>query len=336
MRKFIWGLICTLWIISFASCSRQQPSHRQEAFQKWIEANGKVKVLSTTAMINDLVKQVGGSHIDALTLIQGELDPHSYQLVKGDDEKLMFAQLIFYNGLGLEHGPSLHQYLIQNPKAIGLGDLIERQDPSLIILVNGQKDPHIWMDASLWSKAIPLIVRSLSQQDPVHAQEFAANGKRLQEELLDLHKQARQALMQVPSNKRYLVTSHDAFNYFTRAYLAEEGEQSNEEWRKRFAAPEGLAPESQLSAMDIKAIIDYLQQHRISLLFPETNVSRDSIRKIVQACQEHGMAVRIACCPLYGDAMGKPGSEGDTYIKMILYNANTLAEHMAKEVPHAK
>ncbi len=336
MKTKVLGIVLSLLgIIMMIGCSNEQRSKRQAEFQQWISDNGRLKVLSTTGMINDLVQRIGGEHVDALTLIQGELDPHSYQLVKGDDEKLMFAQLIFYNGLGLEHGPSLHQHLVDNSKAYALGDYIEKQNPSLVVYVNGQKDPHIWMDISIWSRAIPLIVDTLSQQDPSHAADFKLSGSKLQKEMADVHEEVKQIMQQVPSHKRYLVTSHDAFNYFARAYLSEGNEQETGEWSKRFAAPEGLAPESQLSVTDIKAIIDYLKLHQVALVFPETNVSRDSIRKIIQAGQEQGLQVQMACCPLYGDAMGKPGSEGDSYLKMIKYNAKTLADHMDGKVPTA-
>jgi len=322
----IFCYVIVLFILS--GCSSDQHQKRQAHFQQWIQNNGKVKVLSTTAIIDDLVKQVGGEHVDAIALIQGELDPHSYQLVKGDDEKLAFGQLIFYNGLGLEHGPSLHTYLLKNPKAIPLGDLIDRQQSDLIIYVHGQKDPHIWMDIALWSKSVPFIVKALSQQDPAHALQYEANGQKLMTEMEKTDRKVKEIMHQVPPDKRYLVTSHDAFNYFARAYLSEEEEIQSGDWEKRFAAPEGLAPESQLSATDIKAIIGHLKRYQIHLIFPESNVSRDSIRKIVQAGKEQGLDVQIACCALYGDAMGQPGSEGDSYLKMILYNARTLAEHM--------
>lgn len=311
-------------LILLISCSSSH-SQRQNEFQQWIQSRGKIKVLNTTAMINDLVKRVGGEHVETLTLIQGELDPHSYQLVKGDDEKLSFADVIFYNGLGLEHGPSLQYYLQNSSKAIALGDHIEASHPAYILYVNDQRDPHIWMDISLWAKTLPFIVEALSEKDPLHAEEFRANAKQLEQEMLRTHGQVQSLLHLVPSAERYLVTSHDAFNYFARAYLAEEGEL---DWQKRFAAPEGLAPESQLSATDIRKIIDHLKRYQIHILFPESNVSQDSIRKIVQAGQEQGLEVRIACCPLYGDAMGSPGSEGETYLKMMLYNAKMITQHM--------
>lgn len=328
MRWFWLFWLSCLGVLILSGCAHTQQAKRQEAFRRWIEDNGKIKILSTTAMINDLVQHVGGPQVDTLTLIEGELDPHSYQLVKGDDEKLRFAELIFYSGLGLEHGPSLQHHLLGNPKAIALGDLIEQKDPSLIVYVEDQKDPHIWMDISIWSQAVPFIVEALSQKDPAHAALFKERGDQLQKEMAEAHQEAIRLMHQVPEAKRYLVTSHDAFNYFARAYLSESHEWATGEWSKRFAAPEGLAPESQLSVTHIKAIIDYLKQHHVSLVFPETNVSRDSIKKIIQAGQEQGLDVKIACCPLYGDAMGKPGSEGDSYLKMIIYNAKTLSTHM--------
>lgn len=329
MYKIIMRFFCPLFILCLLiGCSTDQHQKRQAHFQEWTEDNGKVKVLSTTGMINDLVRQIGGPHVDTMTLIQGELDPHSYQLVKGDDEKVGFAQIIFYNGLELEHGPSLHRYLIENPKALSLGDSIDRAHPGAVIDVRGQKDPHIWMDVSVWSKAVPFIVQALSRQDPQHADIYRENGLQLHGEMEKAHAQIRGIMQQVPSDKRFLVTSHDAFHYFARAYLADEWERESGEWKKRFAAPEGLAPESQLSAGDIKAIIEHLHRYQIGLLFPETNVSKDSIRKIVEAGRGHGLKLTIACCPLYGDAMGPPGSEGDTYLKMLLHNARTLSNHM--------
>lgn len=326
MQKFV-KLIVSIILINLLGCSCGDFSERSRLLKQWMIPNGKVKVLSTIAMVDDMVKQVGGEHIDSMTLIIGELDPHSYQLVKGDDEKLAFADLIFYNGLGLEHGPSLQAYLSQHDKAIPLGNKIQEADPSLILRYKGQVDPHIWMDISLWSKTIPYIVEALSRKDPVHADEYRANGDKLTQEMSQVHHEIRNELQQIPSPKRYLVTSHDAFNYFTRAYLAADGE-NDFVWQQRFAAPEGLAPDSQLSTTDIQAIISHLKQYQIQVLFPESNISRDSIRKIVQSAKENGLDVKISTIYLYADAMGKKGSNGDTYLKMIRHNAKTLTSYL--------
>ncbi len=323
----LFFLVCVV-VLSFVFSCSDAHSKRHAEFQKWMYENEKVKVLSTTAMIGDLVKQIGGEDVDNLVLIQGELDPHSYQLVKGDDQKLNVAQIIFSNGLGLEHGPSLQRYLKGNPKVVSLGDRLYTEDSSLIIHIRGQKDPHIWMDISLWAKTIPFIVEALSQKDPAHASNFKDRAAQLASQMEEVHQQVKMIMHEVPAKQRYLVTSHDAFNYFARSYLTEEGEAQTGEWQKRVAAPEGLAPESQLSTTDIKNIINYLDYHQIHILFPESNVSQDSIRKIIQAGREKGLELKIACCPLYVDAMGRAGSEGDTYLKMILYDSKIIAKHM--------
>lgn len=323
----IYNLMISVLFLICLGCSCVDHTYRTAGLQEWMKPNGKIKVLSTIAMIGDLVKQVGGDKVDVLTLIVGELDPHSYQLVKGDDEKLAFADLIFYNGLGLEHGPSLQSFLTHQPKAIPLGDKIQNADPSLIFKFKGVLDPHIWMDISLWAKTVPYIVEALGQKDPVNADTYRANGEKLLENMMKAHGEVKNQLQAIPQSKRYLVTSHDAFNYFTRAYLAEDGE-GEKAWQERFAAPEGLAPDSQLSTTDIQAIIAHLQKYHIRVLFPESNVSRDSIRKIVQASNEKGMDVKIATVYLYADAMGSQGSDGDTYLKMIQHNAKTLALYL--------
>jgi manganese/zinc/iron transport system substrate-binding protein len=323
-------LIAFSLLLLLQACSKQQ-QERHLQNQKWFEQNEKIKVLSSTAMVNDLVKQIGREKIDTITLIEGELDPHSYQLVKGDDEKLNRAQIIFYSGLGLEHGPSLQKYLQGSSKAFALGDYLLEKYPDHIVYVDHQKDPHVWMDVLLWSKTVPFIVNTLIQHDPNNEIFYRENGNRLSADMEAAHNEIRKILQQVPEKKRFLVSSHDAFNYFTKAYLANDEEIKSDDWRKRVMAPEGLAPDSQLSIYHIKEVIDYLEKNKIHLIFSESNVSQDSIKKIIQAGKERGLKITIACCPLYADAMGGPGSEADSYLKMIKINALNISNQMLLE-----
>lgn len=316
----------TFLALIFISCERVDD--RAKRNYEWMTQEGKIKVLSTTAMINDLVLHIAKERANTNTLIQGNLDPHSYQLVKGDDEKLKVADIIFYNGLGLEHGASLQHNLESNPKAIPLGNLIQKKFPEKIYFVGNQIDPHIWMDLSLFSQSISFIVEALSKQDPSHAEEYKKNGDQLLLELLQVHESVKQELHQVAADKRYLVTSHDAFNYFTRAYLSEDNELQDGSWEIRFQAPEGLAPDSQLSSRDIQQILDHLKKFHIEVIFPESNVSQDSIQKIVHAGKQKGLNITISEDPLYGDAMGPPGSPGETYPKMIEHNAEIIAKYL--------
>jgi len=314
-------------VIAF-SCVSQGHRERAQACQKWVAATDKIRVLSTTRMIEDLVQQIGQEQVASLALITGELDPHSYQLVKGDQERMNTADLIFYNGLNLEHGPSLQYALQEAPHSYAVSENIVRQRPSLIIVHEGQVDPHIWMDISLWKEAVSEIVQALSSFDPENSQVYSQRGKRVKAHLQQAHEQVRASLQQIPDRKRYLVTSHDAFHYFARAYLATEQEREGLGWQERVAAPEGLAPESQLSSQDIRDIITYVSDKGLSVIFPESNVSQHSLKKIKEAAKEEGIDLVIAKELLYGDAMGP---EGMSYIEMIQHNGDVIGKHLNGE-----
>lgn len=322
-RKCPYLLHIFFLFLLFTGCDRAS-IHQDH----WMIPNEKLKILCSIAMIDDLVQQIGGDRVETSTLIKKGLNPHTYQLVKGDNEKLLFADLIFYNGLGLEHGPNLTSFLKNHSKCIGIGEHIYEEQPHSIIKIAGEVDPHIWMDVSLWSKAIPLIADKLSQKDPEYAPYFKKNAENLLNQLKQLHLEVQEQMHRIPEHKRYLVTSHDAFNYFARAYLSEPQEQQNEAWRQRFASPEGIAPESQLGMAHIQQIIDFMAMHNLNVLFPESNISRDSIRKVASAAKYKGLTLVIVEEPLYSDDMGEPGSSGDSYVKMIQHNAKTMAFYL--------
>lgn len=320
MKKLISFLL--LGLLVFVGCSNENV-HKQ-TLTDWMEPNGRLKVLSTTAMIGDLVSQIGGDHIAPLCLIVGDLDPHSYELVKGDDEKIQAADLIFYNGLGLEHGASVRYHLAMQPQAISLGEAVYERFPSRFIFVEGQLDPHFWMDVDLFSETVDPIVEALSQKAPSHRNYFELRGQKLKTELKAKDRELRQKMETVPPEKRFLVTSHDAFHYFTKRYLALKNEAS---WQERVQAPEGLAPDGQMSVLDIQKVSDYLCQRQVRVVFPESNVSPDSLKKIATVCQKRGLEIRVAQTLLYGDTMAGAGS----YIEMIQHNVNTLSRHLNEE-----
>ena len=323
-------LLTLLSVLLLTQCSSDGRKEELAQLKEWMAPNGKSKVLATTSMIGDIVKTIGGNEIDSWVLIRNGLDPHSYQLVKGDDEKLTSAQVIFSNGLGLEHHPSIAHLLEEHPHTVSLGDVSMRENPEWLVHVDETPDPHIWMDMSIWQKTVPLIVDALSQTAPQHAKLFQERGKALEQKIAESHVQIRKMIQEIPENDRYLVSSHDAFNYFGRAYMAKPDEKDNDLWMKRIAAPEGLSPESQLSPTHIQSILDYLKLNNISVIFPETNVSKDSLRKIVQAGTEMGLNVHCSTDPLYSDAIGEPGSDGETYLKMIWHNAQTIQKNLTK------
>jgi manganese/zinc/iron transport system substrate-binding protein len=314
-------LVATLLMVSFTFFSGCQSGQTRGSYLKaWMEDSGKLRILCTTAQVGDLVSRIGGDRAKTWVLIQGDLDPHSYELVKGDDEKFFRSDVIFYNGLNLEHGASLSSQLRLSSKAVALGDSIREKYPETILQRGNVVDPHLWMDISIWKLAIDPIVERLSALDPEGAEYYRSNGDLLALKMEQVHCEIKDKLQKIDPSKRYLMTSHDAFRYFTRIYLAPEGETH---WESRFAAPEGLAPEGQLSPVDIQRMIDFVRTHRITTLFPESNISRDSIKKIASAGRELGFEVRVCNETLYGDSMS-----GLSYLEMMQKNADVIARHL--------
>jgi len=308
-----------LFALIIVGCSKKNAP--KQNLTAWMESEGTLRVLSTTAMIDDVVKQIGGESIRSLCLIVGDLDPHSYELIKGDDEKFQAADLIFYNGVGLEHGASIRYHLEHSEKAISVGGSVYQRHPDRFVTVEGQLDPHIWMDMDLFAEIVDPIVEALVAKDPAHEAGYRERGIQVKQRLKEKDFELQQAMKRVPEEKRYLVTSHDAFHYFTKRYLSPEG---SDRWESRVQAPEGLAPDGQMSVFDIQKVTDFLCKNQVHVVFPESNVSRDSLRKIVEVCQKKGLKVEVAQTTLYGDTMA--GAE--TYIEMMEHNVNTLTSYL--------
>lgn len=282
----------------------------------------KIQVLSTIPMIGDLVSQIGQERVESSTLIRGGLDPHTYELVKGDDEYFQNADLIFYNGLGLEHGYSLRHQLENHPRAMALGDFLFQVEPSLVIKIEEEVDPHIWMDIALWAKIVDPIASHLSKIDPENAEGYARNAALLKEKMLKSDLQAYHNLQSIPEDKRYLVTSHNAFNYFVRRYLATVSERSEERWGERLHAPEGLAPEAEISVHDLQRVLRFVEEKNISILFPESNVNKDALKKIVQVGSGKGRSLKLSKKALFADAM----QQNSNYLEMMEYNVQVIVE----------
>lgn len=286
------------------------------------------EVLCTIGMISDLVRAIAQDKIEVSTLIKEDLDPHSYELVKGDDEKLARADLIFYNGLGLEHCPNIYLHLSEHRNSYSIGDYIRTENPDLILYIDSEVDPHIWMDVSIWEKGVELILKELINLMPEHEDAFRKNAASLRIQMMDVHNQIKSMLQKIPDHQRYLITCHDAFYYFARGYLSSDQERNSELWKRRFIAPEGLAPDSQLSTKDLEKVIQYLETYQVTTLFPEYNVNLDSLNKIKEISNKAGYPVQIASSPLYGDTMSKSKKSNQTYLDLILYNATVIQKHL--------
>ncbi len=316
MKKWLSCLFsCGCVVLLLFGCSRESAVSTEQV-------KGKIFILSTTGVIDDLIQMIVEDKIAHAALIQGEIDPHSYELVKGDDEKIGQAHLFVYNGLGLEHGLSIQAAIKRHNRTLGIGEEIVQQAAGKILQTGGQIDPHIWMDASLWVLSVKPLVEAICSLDPENSDFYIAQGKEAEKKLLSLHQYIQKKMEAVPEARRYLVTTHDAFSYFAKAYLTKA-----EDWKERAQAPEGLAPEGQLSFFDIQRLVNHILDHKISVIFAESNLNQDSLDKIVDICRNKGVKVEVSSSKLYGDTLF-PKKEADEekslYIKTMKHNVDMI------------
>jgi manganese/zinc/iron transport system substrate-binding protein len=276
---------------------------------------GGLKILSTTAIIGSLVKEVVKDFSTSYLLMEGEVDPHSYQMKKGDKEKIISADIIFGNGLSLEHNPSL-MYLLNDKGAVFIGDEILKQSPELIITTNQEIDPHIWMDLNLMKGAVDVIEKEICQKDPKNCSIYKQNALHLKEKMDLLDKKILYLMQTIPEEKRYLVSSHDAFNYFVKRYFKQDGSE-------RLFSMQGLSPEVEVSLKRMNKVIDFIKDHKVTTIFYESNLPKDCLYKIIQICKNFSIDVKICKEPLYGDTLG-----GMSYLEMVEYNANIIAKNL--------
>lgn len=319
MRR-VW-LIIVFACFAFTAC--QKSSYNR--LSKWSDPKiRKIKVLSTTQMIDDLVQEIAGHFVLHQALIENDADPHTYELVKGDSDKIFAADLILYNGLDLEHGASLKNCLKKHKRSMSLADEIAKQTAEYpFIVIEGQIDPHIWMDVKLFSKAIDPIVKMLSELDPEHKKVYERRGKKLFAKMVAIDHFIKASLRSIPDDKRFLVTTHDAFYYFSRAYLGD-----RDAFTSRVASPEGLAPDGQLALGDIRMIINFAKKHKIKTLFGESNLSKAALKKVVLSLQRNQKDVKIAPENLFGDSVGDKSSGVTTYLQMMIHNAKVIKMYL--------
>lgn len=324
--KFIKKVLVSFFIlilvsIGIVACSFGSSSNN---FSSWIQSD-RPRVLCTTAIIEDLTHKIGHEKISCLSLITGEMDPHSYEIVKGDDEKFSMADLVISNGLALEHSASMQYQLQTHKNLLPLGDFVKKERPDEIIYIDGQVDPHIWMDFSLWSACVDLVADELTKLLPEEKNFFEARAVEVKQEFSKADKKLYEIIQSIPEKKRYLVSSHDAFNYYVRRYFSLPNERDlNGEIGPRMRALQGLAPDEQINPLDIKRIADHIVEHEITIIFPEANLSQDSLRKVVDATVKNGRQVELCEEALLGDTLG-----GKTYVDMMFHNADVLKRHLS-------
>ncbi|GEK49974.1 metal ABC transporter solute-binding protein, Zn/Mn family [Vreelandella venusta] len=273
-----------------------------------------LNVVATIGMIADVAQEVGGECVNVEAMMGPGVDPHLYQASASDVATLRNAEQIFYSGYSLEGqlGDVLERFsertptLAVAPASIDPASLITSQDVYGI-------DPHLWMDVSLWAQTLPTLNTALSEARPDCAATFDANTERYQTQLLALHEWVTDSIASIPDEQRILVTAHDAFGYFGRAYdIDVEGIQ-------------GISTETETGIADIRNMTDIVVDRAVPALFIESTINPRTVQAVIDAAQQRGQVVEIGG-ELYSDAMGDPDTVDGTYMGMIYRNTQHIVE----------
>lgn len=291
----------------FAGCSNEQTGESKAGDSG--EGQRKIQVVTTIAQISEPLAVIGGDKVEVVSLMGPSVDPHLYNATHSDIEKIEKAELVFYNGLNLEANMvEIFEEIGKTKPVLAVAETIP--EDQLLYDEEGAVDPHIWFDIDLWRLAIEAAVDELSEYAPEQKEFFEENKNAYFNELSELKTEAEK-LLNIPEEQRVLVTAHDAFGYFGRAYDME------------VIGLQGLSTESEIGISDIQETIDLIMDYKVPAVFVETSINEDSIKAVIEGAQSKGLDLQLGG-ELFSDAMGEKGTEEGTYIGMYRHNVNTI------------
>ena len=283
----------------------------------------KLRVLATTGMIADAAKEIAGDFAEVDALFDPGVDPHRYVPTPGDLGKVNKADLVLYNGLHLEGKMAdIFSSRAKTKWTVGVADhltgLREAEGG-----IEGNHDPHVWFDVRKWQQVVEKIRDSLAEIDPAHAEQYAGNAANYLKRLDVLDEAVREAIKFIPAEKRVLITAHDAFGYFGDAYGIE------------VKGLQGVSTATDTSSRDVSELADLIGSKKIKAIFPESSVPDKGLQSVIQAVKQKyaGFEVTRAAELLYSDALGVPGSDADTYEKMVRHNVRVIVKALTGESP---
>lgn len=278
----------------------------------------KINIVTTTGMIADIVRNIGGARVQVTALMGPGVDPHLYKASEGDVRLLQEADVIFYNGLHLEAqmGDVLERLNEFGIRTVAVTDKIDRsllQSPPQFA---GNYDPHVWFDVTLWMSATKQVHETLREVDPDSVSSYDANAGTYLAQLEELHEYVLDRASSIPAEQRVLVTAHDAFNYFGRAYGFE------------VRGLQGISTEAQAGTADVQALADFIVERQIPAIFVESSVPQRNVEAVQAAVQAQGFDVKIGGS-LFSDAMGTEGTPEGTYLGMVRHNIDIIVDSLA-------
>lgn len=302
-------IIASIFIVILSACQSETSNNNTP------KKEGKLNIVVTTGMIKDAVENVVGDKANVTALMGPGVDPHLYKATPGDVKKLQNADVIFYNGLYLE--AKLEEILGRLAARKPVFVVTDGIDRAALLKLSDQEnekyvyDPHIWFDVQLWKVVVDEISHKMQSVDSVNTTVFKENASKHIKALQALDANIHEQITSIPPEQRVLITSHDAFGYFARAYgVAVEGLQ-------------GVSTLAEAGLRDVKEIRELIIARKVKAVFVESSVPQKALEAVVEGCKKEGHEVKIGGT-LFADAMGKAGTPEGTYIGMVQHNIKTI------------
>ncbi|WP_397330854.1 metal ABC transporter solute-binding protein, Zn/Mn family [Paenibacillus sp. JSM ZJ436] len=306
--KKVWIPAMLILVLALAGCAGSNEKNGSTAV-------GKINIVTTIAQIAEPVSVIGGDRVQVSSLMGPGVDPHLYNATQGDISKLDQADIVFYSGQHLEGNMTeVFEQIGKSRPVVAISESVS--EDQLLTDETGAIDPHVWFDLDLWEVSLTAAVEEMKTFAPEHAEEFENNKLKYFKELQALKQEAQEKLASIPENQRVIVTAHDAFGYFGRAYDME------------VVGLQGLSTEDEISVSDIDQTIDILIQHQVPAVFVESSINPKSVEAVVEGASSKGLDVKLGG-ELFSDAMGDEGTAEGTYLGMYRHNVNIIYEALA-------
>jgi manganese/zinc/iron transport system substrate-binding protein len=279
------------------------------------------QVTTTVAMVNDIVRNVAGDRATCTAIMGAGVDPHLYKPTRDDVAAMTRSDVVFYSGLMLEG--KMADTLVRVGRSKPVFAVTELIDEKVLLEppeMEGHFDPHVWMDANAWGQCAQAVGKRLAEFDPPNADGYRARADAYAAECAKLVEYAKRSIATIPENSRVLITSHDAFNYFGRAYGLQ------------VMGVQGLSTESEAGLQRINELVDFLVKNNVRAVFVESSVSPKNIQALIEGAKARGHEVKVGG-ELFSDAMGAEGTYEGTYIGMIDHNVTLVTRGLGGEAP---
>lgn len=325
MKKRFLLLFMLVLSLIFVACSPKTKNKDEQKNTKQTEQKeekkeekktGKKTVTTTTSFLYDMVNILVGDKVEKQLVIPYGEDPHTYVATPEDLNKLKNADLVLYHGLHFEGKivEALEKYGVAVAKDFPTNEILtmDEEDGSKV------QDPHFWFDLNLYKKALNAAKDQLVKLLPEDKDSIEKNYKDYLGKLDELDKYIKDKLAQIPSESRYLVTPHDAFQYFSRSY------------KIQVMAPQGVSTDSEVSNSEIEKTAEFIASHKIKAIFAESTTNPERMKKLQEVVKSKGFEVKVVSGEgkeLYSDSLA-PEGKANTFTEMYKHNIDLIVDNL--------